>query len=105
MQNPLLKFRQSSIISEKPGYLSEKLNPLTSSIEFNIFCWSFAHVSYLPVSTKWSSEFFILFRSWVTDKPSFYEYVETMSFLILANTSRSKQNEKSPEHRFVDIGK
>ena len=31
MQNPLLKFRQSSIISEKPGYLSEKLKALTSS--------------------------------------------------------------------------
>ena len=31
MQNPLLKFRQSSIISEKLGYLSEKLKALTSS--------------------------------------------------------------------------
>ena len=30
MQNPILKFRQSSIISEKPGYLSEKLKTLTS---------------------------------------------------------------------------
>ena len=30
MQNPLLKFRQSSIISEKPVYLSEKLKALTS---------------------------------------------------------------------------
>ena len=31
MQNPQIKFRQSSIISEKPGYLSEKLKALTSS--------------------------------------------------------------------------
>ena len=31
MQNPLLKFRQSFIISEKPGYLSEKSKTLTSS--------------------------------------------------------------------------
>ena len=30
MQNPILKFRQSSIISEKPDYLSEKLKSLTN---------------------------------------------------------------------------
>ena len=30
MHNPLLKFRQSSIISEKPGYFSEELKTLTS---------------------------------------------------------------------------
>ena len=31
MQSPVLKFRQISIISEKPGYLSEKLKILTNS--------------------------------------------------------------------------
>ena len=31
MQNSIPKFRESSIISEKPGYLSEKLKTLTSS--------------------------------------------------------------------------
>ena len=31
MQNPVLKFRQNFFISEKPGYLSEKLKTLTSS--------------------------------------------------------------------------
>ena len=31
MQNAISKFRQSSIASEKPGYLSEKLKTLTSS--------------------------------------------------------------------------
>ena len=31
MQTPKFKFRQSSIISEKPGYLSEKLKTLTTS--------------------------------------------------------------------------
>ena len=30
MQNSIPKFRQSSIISEKPGYLSEKLKILSS---------------------------------------------------------------------------
>ena len=31
MQNPMLKLRQTSFISEKPGYFSEKLKTLTSS--------------------------------------------------------------------------
>ena len=31
MQNPIPKFRQNSIISEKAGYLSEKLKTWTSS--------------------------------------------------------------------------
>ena len=60
MQNPTLKFRQSSYNSEKPGYLSEKLKTLTSSTaEFNIFCWNIAHVSVLPMSTKWCERFFL----------------------------------------------
>ena len=31
MKNPIKKFRQSSIVFEKPGILSEKLKTLTSS--------------------------------------------------------------------------
>ena len=31
MQNPIEKFRQSSIVFEKPGILSENLKTLTSS--------------------------------------------------------------------------
>ena len=54
MQNPTPKFRQSSIISEKPGYLSEnwKLQQAPTAIKFNIFCWNFAHVAYLTMCTK-----------------------------------------------------
>ena len=37
MQNPLLKFRESSIISEKPGYLPGKLKTLTSSKHHRIY--------------------------------------------------------------------
>ena len=56
MQNSLFNLRQSSIISEKRGYLSEKLKTLTSS------------------------NYHILFRSWVIDKAGFCEFVETKSF-------------------------
>ena len=54
MQNPILAFRQSSFISEKPGYLSENWKfwqPPTIK-EFTIFYWNVAHVSVLPMSTK-----------------------------------------------------
>ena len=49
--------------------------------------------------------FFILFRSWVINKNVKNECVETRSFLIFGNNSRSKQNYKNPAHPFVDIGK
>ena len=53
MQNPIQKFRQSSIVFEKPGILSEKLKTLTSSIYHgDNFCWNIAYVFYLPMSTK-----------------------------------------------------
>ena len=61
MQNPIQKFRQSSIVFKKPGILSEHLKILTSSntLQFNIFCWNFAHVSYLPMPTKGCVVFFL----------------------------------------------
>ena len=71
MQNPMEKFRQSSIVFEKPAILSENLKILTSSNYPTIqyFFWNFAHVSYLPISTKGCLGFFlILFRSWVICK-------------------------------------
>ena len=64
------------------------------STKFNIFCWNFAHVSYLTMSAKEC-----------INKNVKNECLETSSFLIFANNSRSKQNEKNPEHPFVDIGK
>ena len=61
MQNPILQFRQSSFISGKPGYSSEnwKLRQVPTTIEFNILCWNFAHVSVLPMPTKVCLGFFL----------------------------------------------
>ena len=65
MQNPIQKFRQSSIVFEKPSISSESLKTLTSPTP----CWNFAHISYLPMSTKeCEGLFLILFRSWVICK-------------------------------------
>ena len=36
MQNLIQKFRQSPIVSEKPGFLSEKLKTLTSSNSYKV---------------------------------------------------------------------
>ena len=63
--------------------------------KFGIFWWNFAHVSYLTMSIKECPGFCcVLFRSWVINKNVKNECVETMSFLISANNSRSKENKK-----------
>ena len=76
----------------------------TTTIKFIIFCWNFAHVPYLTMSTKGCSGLIlILFRSWVISKNIKNEFVETRCFFIFANYSRFKQNLKNTEHPFVDI--
>ena len=63
MPNTIQKFRPSSIVFAKPGILSENLKTLTSSNYSTVqyFCWNFAHIFYLPLSTKGCVGFFILF--------------------------------------------
>ena len=56
MENPLLTFRQNSIISEKPGYLTEKLKTFTSLKFFVIFF--FSHITCLTMSEKGYLPFF-----------------------------------------------
>ena len=41
MQNPILQFRKSSIISEKPGYLSENLKLRRASTTIKLFAENF----------------------------------------------------------------
>ena len=82
-----------------------KLWQAPTTLHFNIAYWNFAHVSYLPLSTKGCVGFFFtLFRSWVIcknqERLSFY----TLLFCTFINNSRSKQN-KNPAHPFVDITK
>ena len=61
-----------------------------TTIEFNIFCWHFAHVLYFPMSAKACSRFLIdldseLFVK-VKKRPGFYTHY------ISINNLRSKQN-------------
>ena len=74
MLNLIPKFRQSTIISEKPALyeLCEnavqvicpedwKLWRATATTEFNVFNWNLGHVSYLTMSTNKRVRDFFLF--------------------------------------------
>ena len=75
-------------------------------LQFNIFCWNFAHVFYLPLSKKGCVESFLFYLDLelfakIKIRPGFY----TVIFYTFINNSRSKQNKKNPTHPFVDITK
>ena len=97
MQNSIQKFRESSVVFEKPGILSEDLITLTSS--------NYPTVQYfLPklrtrlllinVYKKLCGISFILFKSWVSTH-SF--------FTLLIITQDLNKIKKYPAHLFVDI--
>ena len=91
MQNTIQKFRQSTIVLEKPGILSENLKTLTSS------SYPTAQYFLLKLHTRFLLTnvykrvvgiFIILFRSWVIWK-SYKNLISTHSFFTLFY-SRSK---------------
>ena len=106
MQNPTQKFRQSSIVFEKPGILSENLRTLTSSNYPTVQYFSLKLRTRFVLTNVYKSVcgiFFILCRSWVIweklKRPGFY----TLIFYIFINNSRPKQNKKNPVHPFLEI--
>ena len=94
MQNFLQKLRQSSIVFEKPGFLSKKLKTFTS--------WNYYRFQYflLELNTRYllnnaCKRVFKIFLFCLdlelianTKKTGFY----TLIFYIFINNSRSKQN-------------
>ena len=102
MKSFIQKSRQSSVIFKKPDILFENLRTFMSSNypTVNIFCWNFAHVSYLSTSSAW--DFFILFKSWFIFKNQKRSGFKTLAFCIFINNSRSKQK-INPEQAFLDI--
>ena len=85
IQNPIPKLRQISIISKKQVFFVWQA---PTTIDVNIFCWNFAHVFYLVMSTEGCARFFLFCLDLET------KCVETMSFLIFANNSKSNQSKK-----------
>ena len=111
MQNAIQKFKQSSIVFEKRGILSQNLK--TSNMKFkNELQISCSSMFFAGTSHRFSTynclkrgmwNFLNWFRSWVIcknrKKPGFC----TLVFYTFINNSRSKQNKKNPTHRFVNI--
>ena len=102
--NKALLFPRNQVICLK----NLKLWRTQTTVKFNIFCWNFAHVSYLMMSIKGCLGFFcfiFFFRSWIIIKNVKNECVETRSFWFFGNNSRSKQNKKTSEGPFIVIGR
>ena len=107
MQIPIPRLRQTSIISKKPVFLSEKLKDLMSSNYHRVqyFLLKFCTRFLLTNVYKKACEIFLFCLDLELDKSVKNECLETWSFLIFSNNSRSKQNEKNTTQAFVDIGK
>ena len=98
MWNPIPKFRQSSVVFDKPGFFAWKIKKFDefiefdelwwalTTIEFNTFRWNFAHVS-----TKGCSGFnLVLHRSCFICQSQKRRGFYTFVFCIFINNSRSK---------------
>ena len=108
MQNPIPKLRNTSIISKKPGFLSEKFKTLTSSNYHGVkyfllkFCTRFLLTN---VYKAVCGIYIIMFRSWVINKSVKNECVEPGLLLFLQITEDLNKIKKITHANFVDIGK
>ena len=106
MQNTIQAFRQSSIVFEKPGILSEnwKLCWAPTILPFNIFYWNLAHVFYLPMSTKGCVGIFLFYLDLELFAKIKKDLVSTHLFFTLLLITQDL-NEKNHTHHVVDITK
>ena len=104
MQNPIQTFRQSSIVFEKPGILSENLKTLVSSnyLTVQYFFLKFRTRFLLTNAYKTVCGIFLFCLDLELFTKIKKDLVSTHSFI---NNSRSKQNKKDPAHHFVEITK
>ena len=103
MQNAIQKFRQSSIVFQKTGILSENLKTLSSNYPtVQYFFAETPHTCKLLLTNIYKRVCGIFFISFRLQKkiykklkrPGFY----TLVFYTFINNSRSKQNKKYPTH-------
>ena len=108
MRNPIQKFRQGSIVFEKPGFLSEKLKTLTSSNYHRVQYFLLKLATRFLLTNLYKSVFGIflfcldlaLFAKIKKDLVSTYSF-----FTFLLITQDLNNNKKNPEHPFVEIVK
>ena len=109
MQNLIPNFRQSSIISKKPGYLSEKLKILMSSNYHKVYYFLLKFRTCFLFNNVYKRVFrilLILFKSWVINKNVRNECLETRSFWFLQMTQDLNKIKKSwtPFCRHWELG-
>ena len=107
MENHIQKFRQSSVVFEKPGILSENLKTLTSSNYPTVQYFLLKlFVFYLPMSTKGIVGFFLilvrseLFAKIKKDLVSIHSF-----FTLLLITQDLNKIKKNPAQPFVGTTK
>ena len=107
MQNTIQKLEKALLFPRNQAFSLKIWKTLTTynypTVQY--FWWNFAHVFYLPMSTKVCVGFFISFRSWVICENLRRHGFYTLGFYFFINKSRCKQNKKNPTHSFVDITK
>ena len=97
------KFRQGSIAFEKPGILSKNLKTLTSSnySKVQYFCWNFAHVFYLQLSTKGYVGFFKFYLDLELFAKIKKDLVSTHSFFTLLLITQDLNKIKKIPHTLL----
>ena len=95
MQNPIQKFRQSSIVFKKPGILSENLKTLTSS--------KYPTVQNFLLKLRTGFLLTNVYKRVCGIFKFHLPGIYILVFFIFFNNSRSRQSKRNPEHQFVDI--
>ena len=100
------KFRQSSIVFEKPGIFLKnwKLWQAPITMEFHKFGWNFVYVFYLPMSIKEPSGIFLFCLDLELLAKIWKDLVSTHS-QIPVPIAQDLNKIKKTEHPFAEIGK
>ena len=106
MQNFIQEFRETSIVSKKPGLLSEKQKTLTIFKYHRVQYFLLRFCTYFLLNNVYKKMFGIFFN--FVQILSYLEVFKMTLFLkrffyIFVHNSRPKQNQKNPKYSFVDI--
>ena len=105
MQNAIQKFKHEKLILIF-NLKIWKLWQAPTILQFNIFCWNFAHVFYLPLSQKVFLGFLLFYFDLELFAKIKKDLVSTHSFsTVLLITKDLNKIKKNPTHPFADITK
>ena len=85
MQNTMQKFRQNSIVLRNQVFCLKiwKFWRAPTNLQFSIFCWNFAQIFYLPLSTKGCVRLFLFSLDLEFSEKNRKDLVSTHSFSTL----------------------